>query len=269
MTGRVGDDAEPDEKSTRDRAVFTVVQDEAVLLPVWLDYYQRYFEAGDMYVLDHGSADGCTSGLGSRCHVLPVHRELSFDHTWLRSVVESFQRFLLRSYETVLFAEVDELVVADPDCYDGLDTYISHMATRSARCLGYNVTHSPGEQPLRFDRPLLAQRGHWHPSRLYSKRLLSRVPLRWSRGFHEEYDEPGGPPDPRLVLVHLHRIDFDSCLARHRASAARSWNPDDVAAGRGAHNRVFEPEAFERWFRSGGDLDGPPEPIPERFRKLF
>src|SRR5580704_6832116 len=98
----------------RKRAAFTIVQNEPVFLPVWLQYYGRYFDRTDLYVLDHDSDDGSTAGVGERSNLLRVHRDKSFDHAWLAGTVAAFQAFLLRSYERVLFAETDEIVVADP-----------------------------------------------------------------------------------------------------------------------------------------------------------
>ena len=259
----------PARDGARPRAAFTIVQNELVMLPIWLDYYGRYFDPDDLYVIDHDSDDGSTSGLDGRCHVVPVHRGGSFAHHWLRTTVEAFQALLLQSYDTVLFAEVDELVVADPLRFDGLDAYIERLDRPAVRCAGFNVVHQPDEPPLRFDQPLLAQRRCWHASLLYSKRLLSKVPLRWSEGFHSEYSAPDDAPDPELMLVHLHRIDYDACLARHRSSAGRVWNEEDVQAGLGAQNRIAAPEEFEAWFRGGPDLDGPPELIPDHIGSVL
>jgi hypothetical protein len=253
----------------RPRAAFTVVHDEPERLPLWLEYYGRYFAADDLYVLDHDSTDGSTEGLEGRCHVVPVHRQAAFDHHWLKSTVESFQALLLHSYDTVLFAEVDEFVVADPRRYTGLDDYIAKLAQPAATCAGFNVVQQPEEPAVRFDMPLLAQRRYWHASHLYSKRLLARIPLRWSDGFHREYNAPDDPPDPELLLVHLHRIDYDACLARHRASSARDWNEADIAGGLGAQNRIAELEEFEEWFRHGSDLGAPRELIPEHIRSVL
>lgn len=253
----------------RRRVAFTIVHNEAVMLPLWLDYYGRYFDADDLYVLDHDSTDGSTAGLAGRCNVVPVHREAAFDHHWLKSTVEQFQAFLLRSYDAALFAEVDEIVLADPRRYAGLDHYIAEMTRSAARCSGFNVVHQPDELPLRFDAPLLAQRRYWHGSLEYSKRLLSRIPLRWSEGFHHEFNAPDDAPDPELLLVHLHRIDYDRCLARHQASVARDWNEVDVVNGYGAQNRISAPSEFEEWFYHGADLDTPRELIPEHLRSVL
>jgi hypothetical protein len=255
-----------DSGGRRSRAAFTIVKDEPVMLPLWLHYYSRYFAPGDLYVLDHGSSDGSTAAVSDRCRIIPVHRDAAFDHRWLRGTVEAFQAFLLRSYETVLFAEVDEFLVADPHHYAGLDDYIEQLERPAARSLGFNVVHQPDEAQLRFDAPILAQRRHWHASLDYCKRLISRVPLRWTEGFHRELNAPDDPPDPHLILVHLHRVDYGWCLARHRASAARRWNEGDIARGDGIQNRIAARDEFEEWFRRGPDLDAPREFIPEHVR---
>lgn len=253
----------------RPRAAFTIVKDEPVMLPLWLDYYGRYFGPEDLYVLDHDSTDGSTDAVSDRCQVIPIHREIAFDHRWLRDTVEAFQSFLLRSYETVVFAEVDEFLVADPRFYRGLGDYIDKLNVPAARCAGFNVIHQPDEPALRFDAPILAQRALWHASLRYSKRLLARVPLRWTEGFHEELSAPDDPPDPNLILVHLHRVDYEWCLRRHRASAARRWSEADIARGDGAQNRIADPAVFEEWFRAGPDLDAPPEFIPAHIREVL
>jgi hypothetical protein len=254
----------------RARAAFTIVHDEALMLPLWLRYYGRYFDPDDLYVLDHASTDGSTVDLHRNCRVVAVHHEASFDHQWLKSTVETFQEFLLGSYDTVLFAEVDELVVADPRKYSGLDSYVDLLPPSSAaRCVGFDVVHQPEEAPLRFDAPVLAQRRYWKASLLYNKRLLSRIPLRWSDGFHQEYRAPDDPADPDLLLVHLHRVDYDACLSRHRAAAAREWNELDIVRGDGAHNRIVEDNEFESWFRGDSDAAGPAELIPEHIRSVF
>ena len=252
-------------------AVFTIVQNEATFLPVWLDHYSRSFAPNDIYVLDHGSTDGGTEGLEGRCNLLRVAHDATFDHTWLRAVVQDFQSFLLRSYDQVLFAEADELVVADPATYDGLGDYLRRCDRISVACTGYEVAERRGEAPIDFDRPLLAQRSHWRRSGLYSKRLLSRIPLRWNVGFHDEYNAPPDPPDPELLLLHLHRVDYQLCLDRHRASTARRWSEEDLRWNLGWQQRVVDPEEFDAWFYSE-DYDRTKdtvEPIPERFRDLF
>lgn len=251
----------------RSRAAFTIAQNEPRFLPLWLRHYGRHFDPADIYVLDHDSSDGSTEGLEGVCNVVPVHREESFDHMWLRGAVEDFQSFLLRSYETVLFAEVDELVVADPRRYRDLGHYMDELESSAACCSGYNVVHYPEEAPLRFEEPILAQRRYWHPSPNYSKRLVARIPLSWNAGFHKEFNAPDALPDPDLYLIHLHRADYEYCLARHRAAASRKWPEGDLQWNLGWHQRVVEDGEFREWFFNGADLEGAErEPIPEHLR---
>jgi hypothetical protein len=267
VTGASANGPGPDR---RRRAAFTIVQNEPVFLPLWLAYYGRFFEPCDLYVLDHDSTDGSTHGLEGRCHVVPVHREFTSDHHWLRSTVEAFQASLLERYETVLFAESDEIIVTDPDQYGGLDDYLARLAGPVARCSGFNVVHQPGEPAVDLGRPLLAQRRTWHAAPLFCKTLVSRVPLRWVTGFHHEVSRDEAMPDPHLFLVHLHRLDYSLCQERHRIRAQKKWNPQDVQLGYGTHNMIVEDEAFRKWFYEGPQIaDSKPEPIPERLRSVF
>jgi hypothetical protein len=261
---------EPGALSERRGAVFTIAQNEIRFLPLWLGHYRRDFDAADIYVLDHGSTDGSTESLDQHCNVVAVHREKSFDHMWLKGTVEDFQAFLLRSYETVLFAEVDEFVVADPDRYAGLGAYIEGLREPAACCTGYSVVQHPEEPPLRFDAPVLPQRRYWHRSPKYSKRLIGRIPLAWNIGFHTEFNAPAIQPDPHLYLIHLHRVDYEYCLERHRSSASRPWPEEDLQWNLGWHQRVVEPDEFRHWFFHGDDLGDPErERIPDRLRAVL
>jgi hypothetical protein len=261
---------EANASSRRDRAVFTMTQNEPRFLPLWLAYYGRHFEATDIYVLDHDSTDGSTSRLEGRCRVIPIHRDRSFDHAWLKAAAESFQSFLLNSYAAVLYADVDEIVVANPARYGGLADYIRGMSGPCARCTGYNVVHYPEEPALRFDQPVLAQRRFWHPVPAYSKTLLTRVPLAWHVGFHEVMNAEPVSPDPDLYLLHLHRVDFECCRARHEAAARRTWSETDVLLDLGRQYRIFEPEPFREWFYHDADLGAPRrEEIPDILRGAF
>lgn len=259
----------PGNKS-RSLAVFTIVQNESIFLPLWLAYYGRYFNQQDIYVLDHNSDDGSTMNVGGRCRLISVHRAESFDHFWLKTTVERFQAFLLQSYRMVLFTEVDEFVIPDPAQYCDLAGYVIARDRSVVRCSGYNIVHQPDELPLRFEMPILKQRRFWQRDRAYDKRLLSNVPLTWTMGFHGELSLGDAPPDAGLFLVHLHRVDYATCLARHRAAASRPWNSRDVEEGRGFQHLIVEDEAFHQWFYHGPDLARSAlEEIPPRLRGVL
>jgi hypothetical protein len=254
----------------RQAAAFTIVQNEALFLPLWLGYYGRFFDRSDLYVLDHNTTDGSTTSIAERCRHIPVYRDRSFDHGWLNGIVSDFQAFLTRSYEKVLFAEVDEIVAPDPSHFDHLGDYLARCTAPVARCTGYEVVHYPDEEPpIDLTRPILAQRSYWHGSRLYSKPNIASQPMKWTLGFHEAPDFPQVEPDPNLFLVHLHRMDYGACVARHRRTAAAKWNETDLEAGYGIQNRLVEgDQAFTNWYYKGVDnVDR--SRIPERLKGLL
>jgi hypothetical protein len=261
-------------------AVFTIVQDEPVFLRAWARHYRRTYGSGDTYVLHHprvgespdagwiadARLDVAMPGWRADDHdrgfeIFPVHRDESFNHEWLRGTVQAFQRMLLRSYDTVLFSEVDEFVTTNPVATDmslreWLDAF-SESREGVVRCTGYEVVHDFAcEPPLDWRRrPLLAQRSLWYRSEYYSKTLLATVPLTWTEGFHtiapaSRPDTVVTQPAPRddLLLLHLHKVDFPTALTRHRSTAARKWSPDDVAHNRGMQNRIADEGWLREWW---------------------
>lgn len=255
----------------RANAAFTIVQNEPAWLPVWFDYYAAQLGPQNVFVLDHDSTEIGLPALarvragGGR--VVPVHRSVSFDHGWLRDTVERFQAFLLQSYRTVLFAEADEFLLTPHP--DGLAGLMDNMSGLNVRAQGFNVVHYRDEEPpLRFDqRPLLAQRRWWVPSRLYSKTVVARVPLHFTPGFHD-IQGGGDEPDPLLFMAHLHRADFAYALAKHRESAARNWNAHDRLIGAGLQNRITDEGQLLAWFYKDDDVAAPRQEIPAELKTL-
>ena len=252
----------------RKRAVLTMVRDEAARLPIWLDYYSRFFSSEDVYVIDHGSTDGSTEGDGFIR--LPVEHE-TVDTPWMWEVIQEHQHRLLESYDTVLCTDVDEIVAPDPSI-GTLGDYIDRFEDDFVVCTGYELIHlRQAEAPLDLDLPILEQRFHWFPSTTYSKPLLARVPLHWRPGGHS-CEEGRREPDPALFLIHLHRVDYGLCLERHERYSRWRWSDGDLDSGMGYQDRIAWPEMFSRWFygdaHNGG---GPPavEAIPDRWRGLF
>lgn len=253
------------------RAVLTIVHNEAVLFDVWLRYYSRFFAPDDIYVIDHDSTDGSTSGGGFIR--IPVSHD-TFDNTWIVQTVERHQHELLERYDVVLFVDVDEIVTPTPE-WGALDAYIDEFDEEYVNCVGYEVVHlRDREGPFDPSRPVMEQRGYWYAHDAYDKPALASVPMQWKPGFHKRADD-GFNWDPDLRLIHLHRVDFDLCLARHRKWRGCAWKDLDLAEGWGTHNRVTDEDAdFERWFYEDSGFEDQGihivvEPIPPSWRGLF
>lgn len=255
------------------RAIVTIVRDEAERLPIWLRYYSRFFAAEDIYVLDHGTNDGSTDGGGFVR--IPVEHD-TVEVGWMWERIQEIQRRLLDSYETVLCTDVDEIVAPDPRKGD-LGEYIDRFDRDFVTCTGYELIHiREYEPPLDLERPILEQRSHWFPSRIYSKPLLSRIPLHWTPGAHACEEGRRARhlrrPDPDLFLIHLHRMDYDLCLRKHRRWSGWQWSEVDLDERRGYQNLITSPREFDHWFYGDAHSGGEPmriERIPAWWRGLF
>jgi hypothetical protein len=249
-------------------AVITIVRDEPVFLPIGLRYYSRFFAPEDIYVLDHETIDGSTGGEGFVR--IPVTHE-TVDHTWMVRTMERHQHELLERYDVVLVTDVDEIVAPRPE-FGTLGDYIDTFEEEFVNCLGYEVIHMVDrEGPFDPSRKVLEQRGYWFPNDIYDKPVLATAPLTWEPGFHRITDLRMRP-DPDLLLIHLHRMDYEICLARHRYRKQRAWNERDVAQGWASHNRIADGEEFARWFYEDSNVAWTEiaiEPIPPAWRDVF
>ncbi len=252
----------------RRRAVVTMVHNEPVFLPLWLAYYERFFRREDIYVLDNETSDGSTDRDGFVC--IPVRHGV-VDHSWMVRTIEALQHELLDSYDMVLVTDVDELVAPVPQL-GSLGEYLDRFDEEWVNCLGYELLHMrDSEPPLRLQRPILEQRGHWFVNGAYDKAALAMAPMTWRPGFHGRADFRYNL-DPDLRLVHLHRMDYDICLERHRTRGRRPWAPTDEEQGWAVHNRITDEAAFEHWFYEDSCFEGfaiVPERIPAAWRERF
>lgn len=198
------------------KAVFTMMSNEKVMLPIWLSYYSHYFKGEDIFVLTHNSSEEHMreSREKFKFNELPKNYGSVFDADEQLKIVKDFQRELLNKYDYVLYTDVDEIVVPDPDLYKGLDEYIDLCGKEYVYCKGYEVLHSRElEADLDISKPLLQQRKYWAFNIAISKPLLSRIPLDWINGFHQLTEHTSDEVvktkiDPRLYLLHLNRIDY-------------------------------------------------------------
>jgi hypothetical protein len=257
--------------TTRNRkrgAVVTMVHNEPVFLPIWLRYYSRFFRPPDIYVLDHDTTDGSTDTDGFVR--IPVSHD-RVDHSWMVRTIEGLQNDLLDRYDSVLVTDVDEIVAPSPE-WGTLADYIAGFDEEFVNCLGYEILHLVDrEGPFDPTRRTLDQRGYWFANDAYDKPALATEPMRRVPGFHA-IEDGRMRLDPDLFLVHLHRMDYETCLERHRYRRGRAWNDHDLAQGWAAHNRITDETEFARWFYEDSGFDNIPiavESIPPAWRGLF
>jgi Glycosyltransferase family 92 len=250
------------------RAMITIVNNEPVFLPIWLGYYSRFFAPEDIYVLDNDSSEDSIE-VGGFVRIPAPHDRV--DHRWMVSAVEDLQQELLARYDIVVFTDVDELIAPVPQ-HGTLGDYLDRFDEEWVNCLGYEILHQRDEEPpLRLDQPILDQRHHWFYNDGYDKAAIATVPLSWNPGFHGRSDFQFNL-DPDLRLVHLHRVDYDICLERHRTRSRRRWADGDAEQGWAAHNLITDEAEFRRWFYEDScvvNLDINLEPIGPWWRGVF
>lgn len=244
-------------------AVFTIVKNESYFLPIWLKHYKKYFSVEDIYVLDHQSTDGSTTNLDA--NVVPVVNELAFDHQWLVNTVQNFQKDLLKKYESVLFAESDELVYSVEKSFNEvIDKFLKDDKVQYQTCTGYEVIQDlENENSLEEGDEIFKNRNYWFQTPSYNKTLLSKIPLRWVWGFHQVIDNI---PNRKynLFLCHLHRVDFEFMLKRHEERATKWKLKDDGEAG--FQHRIGDRQGVLDYFTH---IETPVKPIPQIHKSVL
>lgn len=231
-------------------ALFVMVQNENVFLPIWLKYYTKFFHADDLFVLDHRSEDGSVDRCAAKYSFRRIRLEypFSFDHLWFRFVANAMQEKLLKYYEYVIFTDVDEIIIPDPDYYSGLDEYIMKLKKKYVRCTGYELINmKEKEKPYESEKSVLSQRDYWYRTPFYDKTLISSQMLNWTIGFHR-VKQIIKNHDKKLLLVHLHKLDYDLCWNKSLERSKLEWSQEELNANRGWQNRITDPEKFNEYF---------------------
>jgi len=243
-------------------AVFTIVKNENYYLPIWLKHYKKYFNNEDIYVLDHQSTDGSTQNLD--VNVIPLVNELAFDHQWLVNVISDFQHHLLQGYESVLFAESDELIYSlDEDLNVLIDKFVLDPDINFLSCHSHEVIQDLENEPsLNKTDEILKHRNNWFYWDMYDKTLLTKIPLQYEWGFHNTIGYPKNFKYD-LFLLHLHRCDFELMLERHEERANKWKLKED---GGGFQHRISDKEELLKFFHS---IPTPIESIPQSHKNAL
>lgn len=225
------------------RAVFTIVKNEKYFLPIWLKYYNKAFNKEDIYILDHQSTDSSTDCLN--VNVIKIENDKIFDHEWLRNIVNSFQAKLLEEYETVVFAEADELILPR---YVSLNEYLDSFNKDYVSCTGYEIFHDVySENTFNPNLPIFSQRKYWFRTDIYDKTIISKKPCNWSLGFHfAEISSIYKNKDDDLLLIHLHRLDYNIHMDRKKAFWDETYADEDPLLG--IQNKLKEEKDIREFF---------------------
>jgi len=252
--------------------VFTIVQDESFFLRLWFEHYLQHFDATDLFVIDHNSIEPVQVPEG--VNVIRLEYETSWAHDWLCETVENFNRFLLGTYETVLFAEADEYYIANPLLTSAAKLpevlNAEHIAKKPVlRSQGFDIVQMVNEDPpVDPSKPMLGQRQLMFASDAYCKPCAVRVPVRWNYGFHTLRSRDMVTFVPELVLCHFHYFDEDILNERNALRLERKWCEKALYDNLGKQNRNSCTEVrkeFLEWKKKRTIM----RPIPDEWKSLI
>jgi hypothetical protein len=169
---------------------------------MWTNYYNQF---ADTQIVDTGDALAQNWGATVK---------------WLNAM----QQDLFKSYDTIIFADMDEILVPDPDKYKDLGEYIKNVDKSVIRATGYNIIELPNQEPIDFTKPIIKQRDHWQRDTLYDKYVILKEPQHYTSNHTINNSQA---PEEDLVLYHLR--DADPTSARERLKAiGRNLNEQDL-----------------------------------------
>lgn len=226
----------------RKKALITIVGNGGELFKLWYHYYQQFFEAQDIYVLDFNSQDGSTDDL--QCNVLSFpdkvvsKAQIPFNNNFLNK----FKGELLDEYETIVYADYDEILYYE----NGLDTLVENLKDNYLNPFGFEIVERRGphgekiDEPFDYSKKVLQQRRHWYRNNSFDKPLITKINFRWAQGNHTAYStipaivnkrpKPSRkslPPRdvevrlpniymPGFYLLHLKYIDYERCKETYK-----------------------------------------------------
>ncbi|GAB0113612.1 hypothetical protein AcidC75_11360 [Acidisoma sp. C75] len=219
-----------------------MVYNEPYYLPIWCRHYGAAVGPENCYIIDHGSDDGSTERLGG-VNLTRLPRS-PLDEDWRAQLVSDYCADLLGRYDAVIYADVDELLVADPRHHASLADCAAAMQGPVRTAIGFDVWHIASEQPpIDLSRPISEQRQWLWFNSAMCKPSLIRAPVKWAPGFHSA----GVPVDFRhLYLFHLHYFDTELGIRRLGKTRATDW-PND-------HVNLHQRRSDEEWLQMSRDV---------------
>lgn len=234
-------------------AALTQVRNEEFLLPIWLEYYSKHFS--HIYVSRHGGErdyiEKCREKY--RFTLFEVENEAEFEHMAMVERVGEIIKDLLLDYDYVLYADVDEFIIPDPEKYKGLKEYMRTVKGDRVICTGWEILMVEGESEIDWSKKILAQRQFWWSHSAEWKPAITQVECTYSPGFHytkemlPEWEKEGlgiteyikKHADPDLCMVHINQIDRGLYTSRGR-------HKDGEGFGRGKDDKTEIPERFKK-----------------------
>lgn len=229
-------------------AICTMFQDEPEFLPIWQKYYSRQVGSEHCFLVNHGS-EVFSSSILSSVNLFNLPRTPQ-DERQRVDAIGAMSEYLLNYYETVIYTDIDEIIVPHPSKFGGLLDFCNGNREDVVSCIGLNVQNLLDEDPPINDREgILLQRPWVRFAASMCKPLIVRKRVRWEKGFHS-CDSERCTKD--VFVFHLRNFDIGVSLRRleRTRKILRRTAIDELGA---AHQRVSDEQVYA-WMRSASML---------------
>ncbi|MBX2837244.1 MAG: glycosyltransferase family 2 protein [Gammaproteobacteria bacterium] len=238
-------------------AVITMVYNESVNLPIWINHYTDQCPGCELFVIDHGS-DVSVRDEFTGINVLRLPRS-DFDERRRADMVSRLQNALILEFDWVFYTDCDELVVSRH--HDTLAEALENepAEVKSVNAVGFNVWHDVDGDESAFDRSrsIGEQRRYAKFEKFMCKPFASRVPIHWIPGFHTSDLPPHFGSG--YYLVHTKYIDYEESDRRRALTAGLEWSKEALDKGWSSHQRIDTCELTKKFKKisraiAGGNL---------------
>jgi Glycosyl transferase family 2 len=195
-------------------AAVTMTRDEGQMLKRWVKYYSDALGPTNLIIFDDNSVDGSTDNLDCTVYRLPTFPGGERFIPSRMKLANGIAAGLLACYDFVIFADVDEFFIPDPNQFDGLLDFLKARRRSDVIAgMALNVVHHPGVEAGEIDpdRPILDQRSFAKFMPRMCKPAIKRIPAQWRRSTHA-ITAPYGV-DPGLFMMHMKFHDQESLQA--------------------------------------------------------
>ena len=223
----------------------TIAHKEAHWLDMWTNYYLS--QCDKVLVLDQG---GNTITIqDERLEVREFFPDLVGD--WAENIkkVNNIRAEALERFDTVLFADVDEFLVPDPDYHESLRMYLHLNRRKVVYTYGWDVIGLPSDVPLHWSFPLLSQRELMSFNFLYGKPSVAKEPITLGEGGHHisgDYARNAENTDNTLWLFHFKMADWGEF--KRRQGISHKHADDNTLTGLLYRNQESWTKIPERFF---------------------
>ena len=229
-------------------AVVCIAHNEELIIDAFLDHYIGH-GASKILLIDNDSTDS-TAGRARRRPAVEVTRLESgeLDDAWRTATFQRLREECAGRYDWVILVDADELIAPKGGglLREALSLYPLASALGTE---GWDVIQGPGEPPMDWTRPPLAQRRWAVANEEYSKPVVLRPggPERLDCGQHRFRTPEPHPPERPFRLFHIAAADEELFMRRRRQMAARQ-STKNIGRGLGwQYTNLTEADIRRRW----------------------